>query len=129
MMPPAALAPAALTAAYEQVRAWATGGTAPGPRPPGLAVFLRRGMSGWLVFLLIYRGSPALVVNANRTLAGSALPVRSPGSRSIVVRRCCLPGAPLASDPAALGRSAASAAAARHPNCRPRRHAVAVPGQ
>jgi hypothetical protein len=48
MMSPPALAPAALTAAYEQVRAWATGQAAPGPRPAGLAVLLRRGLAGWL---------------------------------------------------------------------------------
>ena len=59
MMPPAALAPAALTAAYEQARAWATGETAPGPRPPGLAVFLRRGMSGWLAVAATWLLAPA----------------------------------------------------------------------
>jgi hypothetical protein len=48
MMPPSDLAPAILTAAYEQVRAWATGQAAPGPRPAGLVAFLRRGMVGWL---------------------------------------------------------------------------------
>jgi hypothetical protein len=48
MIPPLALAPATLTAAYEQARAWATGHAAPGPRPAGLAVLLRRGLVGWL---------------------------------------------------------------------------------
>jgi hypothetical protein len=47
-MPPLGRAPATLTAAYEQARAWATGQATPGPRPPGLAVFLRRGLVGWL---------------------------------------------------------------------------------
>ena len=58
MMPPAALAPATLTAAYEHTRAWATGGTAPGPRPPGLAVFLRRGMGGWLAVAATWLPAP-----------------------------------------------------------------------
>lgn len=48
MMPPLGLAPATLTAAYEQVRAWATGQAVPGPRPAGLVVLLRRGLGGWL---------------------------------------------------------------------------------
>jgi hypothetical protein len=48
MTPPVDLAPASLAAAYEQLRTWATGQAAPGPRPAGLAVFLRRGLVGWL---------------------------------------------------------------------------------
>jgi hypothetical protein len=48
MTPPVDLAPASLTAAYEQLRTWATGQAAPGPRPAGLAVFLRRGLAGWI---------------------------------------------------------------------------------
>ena len=51
-MPPlAASAPATLTAAYERLRAWASGPAPPGPRPPGLALFLQRGTPGWLAAL------------------------------------------------------------------------------
>ncbi len=52
-----------------------------------------------------------------------------PRPRSMVFRRCCLPGAPRTSDPTALGRYAPSPAAARHPNCLSRRHHLAVTGQ
>ena len=48
MMPPGGAAPAALTAAYEELRAWAGGQPRPGPRPPGLALCLRFGVPTWL---------------------------------------------------------------------------------
>ena len=48
MMPPGGAAPAALTAAYEELRAWAGGQPRPGPRPPGLALLLRGGVPAWL---------------------------------------------------------------------------------
>jgi hypothetical protein len=35
-------------AAYEELRAWATGRALPGPRPAGLAVLLRFGVPAWL---------------------------------------------------------------------------------
>jgi hypothetical protein len=48
MMPPATAAPAAVTAAYEHLRAWAGGTASPGPRPTGLALVLQRGLAAWL---------------------------------------------------------------------------------
>src|SRR4051794_13900044 len=46
--PPPATPEAALTAAYEALRAWAGGQPSPGPRPVGLALLLRAGLPAWL---------------------------------------------------------------------------------
>jgi hypothetical protein len=48
MTTPTGAAGAALTAAYEELRAWAGGQPRSGPRPPGLALLLRGGVPAWL---------------------------------------------------------------------------------
>ena len=48
MTPAPAVPGAALTAAYEALRARAGGQPSPGPRPAGLALLLRAGLPAWL---------------------------------------------------------------------------------
>jgi hypothetical protein len=58
--------PGAGTAAYEGLRAWATGQPLSGPRPPGLALLLRFGVPAWLA------AAPARRPPARATPLGAA---------------------------------------------------------
>lgn len=71
MLRAAGLDAAALTAAYEHLRAWAAGQASAGGRPAGLALFLRRGVTGWLV------AAPTWLPTA---AAATRLAVVTPGS-------------------------------------------------
>ena len=70
MTPPGGAAPAALTGAYEELRAWAGGQPRPGPRPPGLALLLRRGVPAWLAVI----ARPQTAVPSVPAGAGHAAP-------------------------------------------------------
>ena len=76
MLRAAGLDAAALTAAYERLRAWSGGQASAGDRPAGLALFLRHGVTGWLVAAPTW--FPTAAGPALPTVAARGSPADSP---------------------------------------------------